>query len=258
MQNRVTPSGELQVGDVLERARRGRPRPVERRERLRPDPGLPVHMRNGRRALQVGDVRRLRAALRVERPHRAHRHVGVRAHGEVVAELRSSVLERLGVVRHAAPMRFRRERAVVLVGEELGDRAPVVVQEAVGLRRAPHHVSGEGGEPRRRVVAAPACEVVEDRLRPVLRAGLDAVAEQCGEAGRGGCDASPSRIANRLRCVSRYARTRSPSSLSTSRPVASAGAGPFVCPVSDAPRRRTVQSPGGRVPAQHAVVHQCR
>ena len=53
------------------------------------------------------------------------------------------------------------------------------------------------------------------------------------------------RSPNRRRCVSRYARTRSPSSLSTSRPVASAGAGPFVWPVSDAPRRSTVQSPGG-------------
>ena len=60
-----------------------------------------------------------------------------------------------------------------------------------------------------------------------------------------GSSPSPSPTPNRRRCVSRYARTRSPSSLSTSRPVASAGAGPFVCPVSDAPRRSTVQSPGG-------------
>ncbi len=259
MQNRVTPSGELQVGDVLERARRGRPRPVERRERLGADPRLAVDVRDRRRALQVGDVGRLRAVLGIERPHRAHRHVGVRAHGEVVAELRSSVLERLGVVRHAPPMRFRRERAVVLVGEELRDRAPVVVEEPIGLRRRrPRGIRRARGATAPRRSRAGAAKW--SRIASVQFCGPASMLSLSSAAKRG---ARGLRRRRRRRsrtgggaCRGTRERAR-PSSLSTSRPVASAGAGPFVCPVSEAPRRRTVQSPGGAsqrsTPSLHVI-----
>ena len=45
-----------------------------------------VHVRDGCRSLEIGDVRRPRPGVGRERPHRPHRHVGCRAHRQVVAE----------------------------------------------------------------------------------------------------------------------------------------------------------------------------
>ena len=131
------PERELQVGDVLEATRGVAPRPVERSHRLRAGERLAVYVRDGGCALQVGDVGRVRVrSAGVEHPHRAHRHVGVAAHRQVVPELRPVVLERLCVVGEAAGVRLLFDRSVVLACEQVGDGPSVVPQEAVGLRDA--------------------------------------------------------------------------------------------------------------------------
>ena len=154
MQNRVTPRASCRSATCLRlRGDRG-PRAVEARERLGTGPGLAVHVGDGCRALQVGDIRRPRPDS-ASNVHIAP--IGTSACDRIARsspELRSAVLERLGVVGHAATVRLVGECAVVLAGEELGDRAAIVVEEAIGCHGPADHESRERGQPGSRVVAS--------------------------------------------------------------------------------------------------------
>ena len=65
--------------------------------------------------------------------------------------------------------------AVVVVGEEVGDRAAEVPEEAVGGRAVADGAPGEREQVGGRVVAAALLELLAHPRRPVVQAGLVAV-----------------------------------------------------------------------------------
>ena len=141
----------------------------------------PARERLGRLVAPSPDVREVGGEARVadgqhagagRAPELAHRDVGGRAVLEVVRRAAAVGLER---ELQAARMALFRERARVVLGEEVGDRAAEVGEEALRLVRRADDVAGEDGVVGGHPVAAPPRELLLEALRPVLRADLVAV-----------------------------------------------------------------------------------
>src|ERR1017187_5915802 len=70
---------------------------------------------------------------------------------------------------------------VVIFGEQIGDRAAHIPEEALGNRRIVHDATGERGQKFQRVVATPLLKFLAEIFCPVLAADLVAVNERAVE-----------------------------------------------------------------------------
>ena len=138
----------------------------------------PPDVREGSGEARVADGRDANARLA---PELAHRDVGGGAVLEVVRRAAA-----VGLQRELQPARMAllRERARVVLGEEVGDGAAEVGEKALRLVRRADDVPGEDGVVGGHRVAAPPREFALEALRPVLRADLVAVDEDAVEAVR--------------------------------------------------------------------------
>ena len=153
-------------------------------------------------------------------------------------------------------------------------RAPVVPEEPVGARGVADDEPGQRGQPRQRVVAAQLGEPLAQPVGGVLRAGLDAVAEQGVQVGaveqrRGRCRGSgapSSRVelvdlqAGRLRrrgavrlAGQRGARAAGPASARPARPSAARRRRRRTA-VTSTTRSGSIAASGRRVGVQRVVV----
>jgi hypothetical protein len=77
-----------------------------------------------------------------ERPHRRHRHVRMPSQRNIVPERGTAVFQRLAINLQPIRMRDPRDGAVMLAGEQVGERAAVIIQERVGARARVDHRAG--------------------------------------------------------------------------------------------------------------------
>ena len=149
-----------------------------RGERLRADDGTPHRVRDGDR-LHAAVLRRTSHALR---PELAHRHVRHRAGRDVAARIHV-----VRFARHHEPLAVRKllDGEKLVLDHELLRGLPPVEEESLGDFRRLHHASVDRGDVRKRRIAAPALELLEELGGTVLRAHLPAVEVERGEAASG-------------------------------------------------------------------------
>ncbi len=100
-------------------------------------------MGRGRCPAHVTDQRVTDMGTARIRPQRGHRHVGMAAHGKIVSQHRALVLQRLAIDDEAVLVGDIGDRAIVVIGQQFGQRIAPVVEEALGLRLRTNDDAGQ-------------------------------------------------------------------------------------------------------------------
>ena len=174
----IDPGRKFQINDALEVRRRKRPGCKGRRHGFGRHDILAVNMSDRRCSLHVADQRGTRRGAPVEGPHRPHGHIGMGAHGKIIAQHGPRIFQRLAIQDQAIFMRHFRDRAIMGVGEKVRQRLAIVVKESIASGRRTHHRAGQRRQIGHRVIAAPGLEFLDHARRPVGGADFDAVGQQ--------------------------------------------------------------------------------
>ena len=168
---------KLQIDHMFQRAWAVGPGGQHRSHTLRRCQILAIDMRDRGRPLGIGEVAGARRAALGEGPHGAHRHIGVGAHGDIVAKARPVVLQRLTINREARLTRRIIHCSVMGAGGQIGDGPAEIIEEAVGRRPAAYQSAGQGWQPGHGVIAAQPPELRDHTRRPIGGADLCAVGD---------------------------------------------------------------------------------